>query len=261
MRHQARPEMGWPWPLRGAERLRVVPRPDPGYPSCDRASRPSTRPSSPCPKVSATSLGRTWLRSKMRSRPRWRRCCSSRSRVRVASGPPARTISGACAAVRRARGPVHGGRNPDRPRPDRSLVGLPALRRAARRGDAWPRPWATAYPSGPAGRGRTWQPLSSPGDHASTFGGQPLAASAARATLAVMEEHNVPALAEARGNYLGKKLAAVGWCRGGAGARLAACGRAGPGRRWRSGGRVSAKRARPQCRDGDGAAPGAARCS
>ncbi len=48
-----------------------------------------------------------------------------------------------------------------------------------------------------------------PGDHASTFGGQPLAASAARATLAVMEEQNVPALAEERGNNLGKKLAAL----------------------------------------------------
>ena len=48
-----------------------------------------------------------------------------------------------------------------------------------------------------------------PGDHASTFGGQPLAASAARATLAVMEAQNVPALAEERGNYLGKKLAAL----------------------------------------------------
>jgi acetylornithine/succinyldiaminopimelate/putrescine aminotransferase len=46
-----------------------------------------------------------------------------------------------------------------------------------------------------------------PGDHASTFGGQPLAASAARATLAVMEELDVPALAAARGQYLAKKLA------------------------------------------------------
>ena len=45
-----------------------------------------------------------------------------------------------------------------------------------------------------------------PGDHASTFGGQPLAASAARATLAVMEELDVPALAEARGQYLRKRL-------------------------------------------------------
>jgi acetylornithine/N-succinyldiaminopimelate aminotransferase len=46
-----------------------------------------------------------------------------------------------------------------------------------------------------------------PGDHGSTFGGQPLAASAARATLAVMEAEDVPARAELRGNYLGKQLA------------------------------------------------------
>ena len=39
-----------------------------------------------------------------------------------------------------------------------------------------------------------------PGDHASTFGGQPLAASAARATLAVMEELDVPARAAAPGH-------------------------------------------------------------
>ncbi len=48
-----------------------------------------------------------------------------------------------------------------------------------------------------------------PGDHASTFGGQPLAASAAAATLGVMEQQNVPRLADERGNYLGKRLAAV----------------------------------------------------
>jgi acetylornithine/succinyldiaminopimelate/putrescine aminotransferase len=46
-----------------------------------------------------------------------------------------------------------------------------------------------------------------PGDHATTFGGQPLAASAARATLAVMEAQDVPGRAEERGSYLGKKLA------------------------------------------------------
>jgi len=34
-----------------------------------------------------------------------------------------------------------------------------------------------------------------PGDHATTFGGQPLAAAAARATLAVMEQEDVPARA------------------------------------------------------------------
>jgi predicted acetylornithine/succinylornithine family transaminase len=48
-----------------------------------------------------------------------------------------------------------------------------------------------------------------PGDHASTFGGQPLAASAARATLAVMEAEDVPARAEARGGYLREKLAGL----------------------------------------------------
>ena len=38
-----------------------------------------------------------------------------------------------------------------------------------------------------------------PGDHATTFGGQPLAASAAKATLAVMEELDLPARAAAAG--------------------------------------------------------------
>jgi len=45
-----------------------------------------------------------------------------------------------------------------------------------------------------------------PGDHGSTFGGQPLAASAARATLSVMESEDTPARAEATGNYLRKRL-------------------------------------------------------
>jgi acetylornithine/N-succinyldiaminopimelate aminotransferase len=48
-----------------------------------------------------------------------------------------------------------------------------------------------------------------PGDHATTFGGQPLATSAARATLAVMEAEDVPAVAEARGAYLTKSLDAL----------------------------------------------------
>jgi acetylornithine/succinyldiaminopimelate/putrescine aminotransferase len=40
------------------------------------------------------------------------------------------------------------------------------------------------------------------GDHATTFGGQPLATAAARAVLAVMEAEDVPARAQARGAYL-----------------------------------------------------------
>jgi acetylornithine/succinyldiaminopimelate/putrescine aminotransferase len=45
-----------------------------------------------------------------------------------------------------------------------------------------------------------------PGDHASTFGGQPLAASAALATLAVMEREDLPARAATSGEYLANRL-------------------------------------------------------
>lgn len=48
-----------------------------------------------------------------------------------------------------------------------------------------------------------------PGDHASTFGGQPLATAAARATLAVMEEMDVPARAERAGARLRQGLEAL----------------------------------------------------
>jgi acetylornithine/succinyldiaminopimelate/putrescine aminotransferase len=49
----------------------------------------------------------------------------------------------------------------------------------------------------------------SPGDHASTFGGQPLAASAARATLAVMEEMGAPAVAQMLGQAFRDRLMAI----------------------------------------------------
>ena len=45
-----------------------------------------------------------------------------------------------------------------------------------------------------------------PGDHATTFGGQPLATAAARAVLEVMEEEDAPARAEAAGGRLRKRL-------------------------------------------------------
>jgi len=48
-----------------------------------------------------------------------------------------------------------------------------------------------------------------PGDHGSTFGGQPLAMSAARATLAVMESEDVPARARAAGARLRTGLEAL----------------------------------------------------
>jgi acetylornithine/N-succinyldiaminopimelate aminotransferase len=48
-----------------------------------------------------------------------------------------------------------------------------------------------------------------PGDHGTTFGGQPLAAAAARAVLAVMEAEDVPARAESSGQYLAAGLRAI----------------------------------------------------
>lgn len=48
-----------------------------------------------------------------------------------------------------------------------------------------------------------------PGDHGSTFGGQPLAAAAARATLAVMEQQDVPRRAEMAGARLAAGLGAL----------------------------------------------------
>ncbi len=48
-----------------------------------------------------------------------------------------------------------------------------------------------------------------PGDHGSTFAGQPLAAAAARATIAVMEEMDAPAVAAERGEELSAALLAL----------------------------------------------------
>jgi acetylornithine/N-succinyldiaminopimelate aminotransferase len=48
-----------------------------------------------------------------------------------------------------------------------------------------------------------------PGDHATTFGGQPLATAAARAVLAVMEDIDAPALAAKRSQQLRDRLHAV----------------------------------------------------
>jgi predicted acetylornithine/succinylornithine family transaminase len=48
-----------------------------------------------------------------------------------------------------------------------------------------------------------------PGDHATTFGGQPLATAAARAVLSIMEREDVPARATRAGGRLSEQLAAL----------------------------------------------------
>ena len=81
-----------------------------------------------------------------------------------------------------------------------------------------------------------------PGDHGSTFGGQPLAMSAARATLAVMEAEDVPSRAQAAGRPAAGRAGEA--ARRGLGAgRGPAAGRR-PGQRVRRA-RLSARRSRP----------------
>ena len=65
-----------------------------------------------------------------------------------------------------------------------------------------------------------------PGDHASTFGGQPLAARAALTVLDVMEQENVPALAADAGEAPHRGAAGAARRRRGPRARVAARGRA-----------------------------------
>lgn len=60
-------------------------------------------------------------------------------------------------------------------------------------------------PIGRAGRGPRWPTCSSPGHHATTYGGQPLATAAARAVLAVMEAERLLA----RATWAGATLTAA----------------------------------------------------
>ncbi len=68
------------------------------------------------------------------------------------------------------------------------------------------------------------------GDHGSTFGGQPLAASAARAVLRTMEEADVPRRAEAAGARLADGLASMTGVRGVRGLGLLLAAEVGEGR-------------------------------
>ena len=59
------------------------------------------------------------------------------------------------------------------------------------------------------GRGARWRRAFVPGDHGSTFGGQPLACAAALATLAELESIDAPGLAVRTGSYLAARLEAL----------------------------------------------------
>ena len=131
VRHQAGPAVGRPGPPRGGQHLGRLPRPDPGHAGRHRPAREARRRSCPLPE----GFDHVALRRPRRpgrgaaTRPRWPPCCSSRSRARAGSivpslGLPRRRPP----AVHRARHPAHGRRGPDRPRPHRAVVRLPAPR-------------------------------------------------------------------------------------------------------------------------------------
>ena len=175
------------------------------WPPCTPpASRPSTSRSSRCRRASATWPGGTstpWRRPSTRA---WRRVLLEPVQGEGGVNPAgARVLPGGAAASATNEGcllivdEVQTGLG----RTGR-MVRVPALRRSDPTWSRWPRPWATACRSVPAGPATTWPRPSCPGDHATTFGGQPLAAAAARAVLAVMEAEDVPARARAAGAYL-----------------------------------------------------------
>jgi acetylornithine/N-succinyldiaminopimelate aminotransferase len=177
-------------------RLRLVPRPDARPRSTPPASRPSGRRSSRCPRASATWPGTTSTPrgrhrrhrrgraaragpGRGRRQPRHaeylqgvrricdeRGCCSWSTRSRPASGRTGRWF-----------GFQHAGVRPD------VVTMAKALGNGVPIGACWARADVAA--------------AFQPGDHATTYGGQPLATAAARAVLAVMEAEDVPARAAA----------------------------------------------------------------
>ena len=164
------------------------------WPRCTPPASPrSTSRSSRCPRASATSPGRP-RRPRRGGRPDVVAAVllepmQGEGGVNPATG---RVPAERPPAVRRARRPAHPRRGADRARPHRAVVRLPARRRPARRGDHGQGPGqrhADRRLLGPADVADAFEP----GDHATTFGGQPLAAAAARAVLAVMEDEDVPA--------------------------------------------------------------------
>ena len=154
-----------------------------------RASRRSRRPFQPLPTASATCRSPTSTRSRRRWTSACARCCSSRCRARAACKPSPPGYLEAVRALCDEReallimDEVQTGLGPHR----RRWFGFQHSGVSARHrhdGEGARQRRARSARAGPAPTSPT---AFRPGDHATTFGGQPLAASAALATLDVME--------------------------------------------------------------------------
>ena len=134
------------------------------WPRCTPPASPrSTRSSSRCPRASATSPGTTSTPSRRRSTRRSPPCCSSPCRARAGSTrPTTEYFAGRPPALRRAGRAVHGRRDPDRPGPHRARGSASSTSASSPTWSPWPRPWATACPSAPAGPRPRWPRPSCP---------------------------------------------------------------------------------------------------
>ena len=209
VRRQAGPQVGRPRQVPGRQRLRLVPRPHPGHaarhrPAGQARGLPAPARGLPPRRVERPRRARGGHRpvrrrgapragaGRGRGQPghgrvlpgrappvrRARRCCSSSTRCRPASGAPASGSASSTSACA----------------PDVVTLAK-ALGNGVPIGACWARAEvAEAFV---------------PGDHGSTFGGQPLAAAAARAVLAVMEEIDAPACARRAGAVLTDALLAL----------------------------------------------------
>ena len=233
VRDQARPPpragQRRPGALPRALRVQLVPRPHAHDARGDRAA-----PEAGDVPAAADRLPPGRVRRRRRAaRPRWTsasaRSCSNRSRGRAGSSRRRPATSRRCAALCDERealllvdevqtglgrtgrwfGFEHGGDV----RPD-VVTMAKALGNGVPIGACWAR--------------RDVAAAFKPGDHATTFGGQPLAARAALAVLDVMEQENVPALAATQGKRLTAALLELPGVADVRGARAADRGRARP---------------------------------
>ena len=102
-------------------------------------------------------------------------------------------FAGRAAPVRRAGRAVHGRRGPDRPRPHRRGGSASSTSACVPDVVTMAKALGNGVPIGACWARADVAAVFEPGDHATTFGGQPLATAAARAVLAVMEAEDVPA--------------------------------------------------------------------
>ena len=103
-----------------------------------------------------------------------------------------RVLPGRPPAVRRARPAVHGRRGADRPRPHRASGSATSTSACVPDVVTMAKALGNGVPIGACWARRDVAAAFEPGDHATTYGGQPLATAAARAVLAVMEREDVP---------------------------------------------------------------------